>query len=357
MSPPFRPIVTVDALDEYRERIDVRSPAEFAEDHLPGAQSHPVLSNEERAYVGTMYARDGGFAAKRVGAAVVARNIATLLERDFAQKPRDWAPLVYCWRGGKRSASLANVLNEIGWHAVQLEGGYRAFRRHVLAALETLPSRFEFRVVCGLTGSGKSRLIAALAAEGAQVLDLERLAAHRGSLLGDLPEAPQPLQRHFETQMFDVLHGLDPARPVYVESESKRIGRLQLPESLLSAMRGAGCIRVDLPQALRAELLREEYVHFVHRIDDLVEQLAQLTPLHGRDTVERWIDAARAGDWRFVVASLLAQHYDPLCTRSMGRNFPRHEQARVLHASGIDAAHYRELARALGSTDEPVESA
>jgi len=356
MSPPIPRVVTVEALDDYAERIDVRSPAEYAEDHLPGAQSHPVLSNDERARVGTLYAREGGFAAKRVGAAIMGRNIATLLERDFAHKPRDWMPLVYCWRGGKRSAALANVLNEIGWHAVQLEGGYRAFRRHVLAALATLPARFEFRVVCGLTGSGKSRLIGALASEGAQVLDLEGLAAHRGSLLGDLPDAPQPSQKHFETAMFELLHRFDGRRPVYVESESKRIGRLQLPDSLLAAMRDAECIRVELPQSLRAELLREEYVHFFHRIDDLVAQLGQLTELHGKETIERWIAAARAGDWRSVVSSLLAQHYDPLYTRSTARNFPRHEQARILHASSIDDAHFRELARTLLSTDEPVVS-
>lgn len=357
MSPPIPRVVTVEALDDYAERIDVRSPAEYAEDHLPGAQSHPVLSNDERAHVGTLYAREGAFGAKRIGASMIGRNIATLLERDFAHKSRDWMPLVYCWRGGKRSAALSNVLNEIGWHAVQLEGGYRAFRRHVLAALETLPTRFEFRVVCGLTGSGKSRLIGALASEGAQVLDLERLAAHRGSLLGDLPDAPQPSQKHFETEMFEVLHRFDPRRPVYVESESKRIGRLQVPEALLAAMRDAECIRIELPPSLRAELLREEYVHFFDRVDDFVVQLAQLTELHGKDTIERWIAAARAGDWRFVVSSLLAQHYDPLYTRSTARNFPRHEQARILHASRIDDAHFRELARALVSTDEPVVSA
>src|SRR5205085_2373666 len=191
-------IVGIDALQHYRERIDVRSPAEFAEDHMPGAQSHPVLSNEERAVVGTLHAQESAFAAKRVGAAIVARNIAAMLDGPFAGQSRDWTPLVYCWRGGKRSAALTHMLNEIGWHAVQLEGGYRAYRRHVREALQCVPLSFSYRVVCGLTGSGKSRLLRALAREGAQVLDLEHLAAHRGSLLGSLPDAPQPGQKRFE---------------------------------------------------------------------------------------------------------------------------------------------------------------
>ena len=354
MSPPVPRVITVEALDDYRERIDVRSPSEYAEDHLPGAISHPVLSDAERAHVGTLYAREGGFAAKRVGAAIVSRNIANLLERELAGKPRDWMPLVYCWRGGKRSASLAHILNEIGWHAAQLQGGYRAFRRHVRAQLNVLPQRFDFRVVCGLTGSGKSRLIMALAAEGAQVLDLERLAAHRGSLLGDLPDAPQPSQKRFETRLYDALHRLDPARPVYVESESKRIGALQVPEPLLQSMRDARCVRLELAQPLRVALLREEYAHFLDDTDRLSAQLAPLVELHGRETIQRWNAAARAGDWDGLVASLLAQHYDPVYARSMSRNFPRHGNARVVEATRIDMAHYRELARALMADEQVV---
>jgi len=171
--------VSVERLGEFAERIDVRSPAEFAEDHVPGAESHPVLDDSERARIGTMHASESAFAARRAGAAIVARNIASMIETSFAQKPRDWAPLVYCWRGGQRSRSLVHVLNEIGFPAVQLDGGYRTWRRHVVARLAERPAAFRYRVVCGLTGSGKSRLLGALAAEGAQVLDLEGYGAAR----------------------------------------------------------------------------------------------------------------------------------------------------------------------------------
>jgi tRNA 2-selenouridine synthase len=340
-------IVTVEALPDHPERLDVRSPSEYAEDHLPGASSHPVLSDEERAWVGTLHARESAFAAKRRGAAIVARNIATMLETAFRDKPREWTPLVYCWRGGKRSGALTHMLNEIGWRAVQLEGGYRAYRRHVRAQLECVPARYDLRVVCGLTGSGKSRLLAALRGEGAQVLDLESLAAHRGSLLGDLPDRPQPSQKRFETLLLDTLQALDSARPVFVESESRRIGALQVPDTLLDAMRAAQCIRVELATPLRIALLREEYAHFLDDIERLAQQLAPLAALHGRETIGRWNAAARAGDWDTFVGELLRQHYDPVYARSIDRNFPRHGEARVARPRGIGIDDYRELAREL----------
>ena len=337
----------VDALADYGERIDVRSPSEYAIDHLPGARSHPVLDDVERARIGTMHAQDCAFAARRAGAPIVAHNIAAMLEGPFAEKPRDWAPLVYCWRGGQRSRSLTHILNEIGWRAVQLEGGYRAYRRNIVALLETLPERFRFEVICGLTGSGKSRLLAALAAEGAQVLDLEGLARHRGSLLGDLPGDPQPSQKSFESEVVAALQRLDPARLVYIESESRRIGILQVPASLLETMRSARCVRLELPRPQRIELLKTEYAHFLADPDVLPALLDRLIPLHGKMTVARWTEAARAGDWNGLVAELLEMHYDPVYTRSIGKNFPRIADAIAVAPSAATDDAFRALAREL----------
>lgn len=339
--------ITVDKVAAYADRIDVRSPSEFADDHIPGAENRPVLDDAERARIGTMYAKESGFAAKRVGAAVVARNIATMLEGPFAGKPRTWAPVVYCWRGGQRSRSLAHLLNEIGWRAVQLEGGYRAWRRYVIAQLETLPSQFRFEVICGLTGSGKSRLLEALASIGAQALDLEALAKHRGSLLGDLPDAAQPTQKNFDSELAVALARFDPRRPIYVESESKKIGTVQLPDPLLAAIRGAECIRVDTSLPLRIALLKEEYMHYLADPDTLSERLAHLVPLHGRKTVERWNAAATAGDWNTLIEELLARHYDPTYARAIARNFPRFGDARVVAPSALDGEAFRTLARSL----------
>ncbi|MEO8303481.1 MAG: tRNA 2-selenouridine(34) synthase MnmH [Betaproteobacteria bacterium] len=348
--------VAIDALRDYRDRIDVRSPSEFAVDHLPGAANHPVLDDTERARIGTMHAQDSAFAARHIGAAIVARNIAAMLEGAFRDKPRDWAPLVYCWRGGQRSRSLAHILNEIGWRAVQLAGGYRAYRRNVVGALSTLPATFRYRVICGLTGSGKSRLIAALAAEGAQALDLERIARHRGSLLGDLPGDPQPSQKSFESELVAALQQFDPSRSVYVESESKRIGSLQLPESLLTAMRSAPVIRVELPRVQRIELLKDEYAHFLADGEALSALLLRLVPLHGKTRVERWTDAARACDWDMLVAELLDLHYDPMYARSIDRNFPRIAEGPAIAPEATDR-DFRALARQLDAQDRLHDTA
>jgi tRNA 2-selenouridine synthase len=337
--------VRAEELAAWPDRIDVRSPSEFAEDHVPGAESHPVLDDVERAEIGTMYAQQSAFAAKRAGAALVARNIAAMLEGPFASKPRNWAPVVYCWRGGQRSRSLAHMLNEIGWRAVQLDGGYRAYRRYVIASMADLPRRFRFIVLCGLTGSGKSRLLAALANEGAQTLDLEALAKHRGSLLGDFPDEGQPSQKWFESRIVDALARLDPARPVYVESESKRIGSIQVPEALLAAIREAPCVRVDTPLPLRVALLKDDYAHFLAEPASLSARLARLAPLHGGKTVERWNAAASSGDWDTLIPELLLRHYDPTYSRAIERNFPRLGEAIVVAPAGVDAAAFGELAR------------
>ena len=339
--------VGVDAIRDYPDRIDVRSPSEFAEDHVPGAVNHPVLNDAERARIGTMYMRESPFAARRLGAAIVSRSIAAMLEGPFADKPRDWAPLVYCWRGGQRSRSLAHILREVGWRTVRLTGGYRAYRRHVRTELLTLPARFRFEVICGLTGSGKSRLIEALAAQGAQVLDLERIARHRGSLLGDLPGRPQPPQKLFDSELAAALEGFDPTRRVYVESESKRIGTVEIPDTLLTAMRMSPCIRIDATAAQRVALLKEEYAHFLADPAILAARLAPLVALHGKSRLAHWNEQAEAGDWDALVAELLTGHYDPSYSRSIERNFPRAGAAIVVTPSGIDAAAWRDAAREL----------
>lgn len=355
-APPFAPSsqVGIDALASHADRIDARSPAEFSLDHIPGAVNWPVLDDAQRAFVGTLHAREGGFAAKRAGAPIAARNIAAILEAHCRDRPRDWMPLVYCWRGGKRSGSLVHILREIGWRAVQLEGGYQTYRRHVTARLASLPATLRFVVVCGLTGSGKSRLLAALAAAGAQVLDLEAIARHRGSLLGDRPDGAQPTQKAFDTEVLRVLETCDPVRPIYVESESRRIGSVQLGDTLLAAMRGARAIRLVTPQPLRVAHLMDEYAHFLRDPDTLAARLERLVQLHGRKTIERWNEAARAGQFEPLVDELLSQHYDPSYTRSLEGNFPRSADARSFSPAAIDAAAWEALARDVIAAMEPV---
>jgi tRNA 2-selenouridine synthase len=328
--------------------LDARSPSEFDEDHLPGATSVPVLDDEERARIGTLYKQTSAFDAKRAGAPLVSRNIARHLETLFADKPRDWKPLVYCWRGGGRSGSLAHVLRQVGWNAARLEGGYKAFRKQVVADLDVLPSRFGFRVVCGATGSGKSRLLESLAEVGAQVLDLEALAAHRGSVLGDLPDAPQPSQKSFETALWTALSGFDPARPVFVESESKKVGNLRVPDVLITRMRESECIRLEAGASERVALLREDYAHFESRPGALAEKLDCLAPLHGNERIAQWKSLLDAGNWDTLVRDLLENHYDPAYRKSLLRNYRGAQDATVVEVADISRPGFLALARRLG---------
>ncbi len=311
--------------------IDARSPAEFADDCLPGAVNWPVLDDDERRVVGTEYVQVSGFDAKKLGAAMVARRIGELLEAHVQDKARDWQPLVYCWRGGKRSGTLAWFLDQIGFRTTLLQGGYKAFRTLVREQLATLPLRCEFTVVAGRTGSGKTRLLNALADAGAQVLDLEGLARHRGSVLGGLADEPQPTQKAFETQLWHTLSRFDPARPVYVESESRKIGALQLPTVLLERMRSAGrVVMVTMPDEARIQLLLEEYGFFAEQLERFCGHLDTLVDLRGRETVKHWQALARAGHWAEVFADLMRSHYDPLYLKSMQRNYAQVDPPRTL---------------------------
>ncbi|MGI4721663.1 MAG: tRNA 2-selenouridine(34) synthase MnmH [Janthinobacterium lividum] len=333
-------------LDAFDTIIDARSESEYALDRIPGAINAPVLDDAQRIRVGTLYKQTGAFEAKRVGAPLVAANIARHIETLWADKPRDWKPLVYCWRGGNRSGSMAHILAKIGWPVVQLDGGYKAYRAHVAASLEA-PPELDFRVVCGTTGSGKSRLLETLDGIGAQVLDLEKLAAHRGSVLGHLPDAPQPTQKWFESQVWDRLRRFDPARPVFVESESKKVGNLRVPEAVMARMRASPCIALGLSRENRVRLLMEDYEHFCADPGALNAQLDHLVQLHGREKIERWQAMASGGAMAELVGQLLAEHYDPAYLRSIDRNFAQYPQAAVLELGDIAPVDFEAAARKL----------
>ncbi len=327
-------------LDQFDAIIDARSPCEYAIDHLPGAINAPVLDDQQRITVGTMYKQIGAFEAKKLGAALVAKNIAHHIETLWMQQPREWRPLIYCWRGGNRSGAMAHILSKVGWPVVQLDGGYKAFRAHVNAELEQAPE-FDFKVICGTTGSGKSRMLEVLATQGAQVLDLEQLAAHRGSVLGGIPSQPQPSQKAFETAIWNALRRFDPARPVFVESESKKVGNLRVPAALMERMRSSDCIAMALSRADRVRLLMEDYQHYTCDAGALNEQLSYLTPLHGHERIKRWQAMATAGDMTALVEELLLEHYDPAYLRSIDRNFVRYAQAQELTLDAIDPESFR----------------
>ena len=333
-------------LDQFDCIIDARSESEFALDHIPGAINCPVLNDEERIRVGTMYKQVNAFEAKKVGAALVAKNIARHIETLWIDKPRDWKPLVYCWRGGNRSGSLAHILAKIGWPAIQLDGGYKAYRAHVSADLAELPPH-QFKVICGTTGSGKSRLLEVLDSIGAQVLDLEKLAAHRGSVLGNLPSQPQPSQKIFETRVWTAIRSFDPALPVFVESESKKVGNLRVPDAVMEKMRQSPCIALTLSRPNRVRLLMEDYHHFAVNPETLNTQLDCLAKLHGREKIDAWHALANGGQMPVLVDQLLVEHYDPAYVRSIDRNFVQVNQAEVLELGDIGVNDFMAAARHL----------
>jgi tRNA 2-selenouridine synthase len=336
-------------LDEFDCIIDVRSESEYALDHIPGAINCPVLNDVERIRIGTMYKQVNAFEAKKVGAALVAKNIARHIETLWIDKPREWKPLIYCWRGGNRSGSLAHILAKIGWPAIQLDGGYKAYRAHVSAALAEAPPH-QFRVVCGTTGSGKSRLLEVLDSIGAQVLDLEQLAAHRGSVLGNLPSQPQPSQKMFETLIWQKLRKFDPALPVFVESESKKVGNLRVPDAVMEQMRQSPCVSLTLSRPNRVRLLMEDYHHFTDSPDTLNTQLDCLVKLHGRDKIEGWKAMASGGQMPALVEQLLVDHYDPAYLRSIDRNFVQFDQAEIVALHDIAVDDFMGAARHLHRT-------
>ena len=311
-------------LDSFDCIIDVRSPAEFALDHIPGAVNYPVLDNEERAQIGTLYKQDSPFAAKKLGAALVSRNIANHLEKHFQGFPRTWRPLIYCWRGGERSGAFTHILNRIGWKAMQLEGGYQGFRRTVIDGLDEAAKQFSFRVICGMTGSGKTRVLQEARDSGAQILDLEALAIHRGSVLGNDPNIEQPSQKGFETALWNALRALDPSRPVLVESESKKVGGLHVPDALMEKIRSGACIELRSSPQTRVSWLIREYHHFLTDTDNFKAKLALLTAHYGKVQIAKWNEAIDAGQFPGLVEELLIKHYDPSYQSSIVRNFPQY---------------------------------
>jgi tRNA 2-selenouridine synthase len=331
--------------------IDARSEDEHALDHLPGAVNWPSLTNEERIFVGTMYKQLGAFDAQKHGAAMVAANIARHIQREVLTLPKSWQPLIYCWRGGKRSGSLSLVLGQIGFKVNLIEGGYKAFRA---ALVEDIPKRvapLQFKVISGPTGSGKTRLLQALIVEGAQVLDLEDLACHRSSVLGHIPGQPQPSQKHFDTLVWQALRSFDPTRPVFVESESRKVGNLSVPESLMLAMRESPCFELQISLEERVALLMEDYNFFVQDHDLFCRRLDALVAIRGKAVVEAWKERVNTGHIEDVVRDLLVLHYDPTYASSMVRNFTQNAQAIACVADNRHAESLRKVAQALCQTN------
>ncbi len=332
------------------EIIDVRSPAEYADDHVEGALSLPVLDDGQRELIGRLY-RNHPFQARRAGAALIARNAAQHLEGHFAGKPPVYRPLVYCWRGGQRSSSLGTILREVGWRTAVLEGGYKAYRAYLLQDFEKIirEGGLQFRIVAGLTGSGKTSFLRWMGEQGHQVVDLEGLAGHRGSILGKEPGAEQPSQKRFENRLWQVLRRMRSDRPVYFESESNRIGEVHIPAPLWARLREAELIEIEVSREVRTGFLVSEYGHFARDPGLLLDGVRALRERVGGERVRDWEERIARADWEGFVAGILEQHYDPAYLRSRERIF-REPLMRVPIAEVSEAAFAR-VAEALSGIE------
>lgn len=307
--------VGLTARQDFDAIIDVRSPGEFAQDHLPGAINLPVLDDAQRAVVGTEYVQGSKFRARRMGAALVARNIAGHLEGALADRDGSFRPLVHCWRGGQRSGAMAAVMDQVGWTVTVLDGGYMTWRRAVTAALYDTPLAHRLVLLDGPTGSGKTEVLGRLAARGVQTLDLEGLANHRGSLFGAMPGG-QPSQKLFESRLFDALEHLDPARPVVGEAESSKVGARSVPPQLWAAMQAAPRIGLTAPVEARAAFSARTYATTAADAEALERAFGRMPRHVSKATVAKWRELAASGQHQALATALIETHYDPAYRRS-----------------------------------------
>jgi tRNA 2-selenouridine synthase len=343
---PFPELLQSALQGEYDLVIDARSEREFSEDHLPGAVNLPVVVNDEYAEVGTTHRTDM-HRAYVIGVSYALKNISHAIDDLVSRYPKDARMLVYCFRGGKRSKLWFDALSTIGYRVDRLPGGWKAYRAWVREQLAHLPSRFSYHVLCGPTGCGKTRMLSALAEVGAQVLDLEGLASHRGSLIGDIPGVAQPTQKWFDSLLVDKLRRFEPSRPVWVESESKKIGAIQLPAELLQAMHAGKVFAISAPMSERVKLWREDYSHFEHDLATMMERLRHLRPLVGGEEFALWERLAAEGRAAELFQRLMEAHYDPAYARSIGKNYPAFEESLKLNLERLDRQALLEVAEPL----------
>lgn len=305
-------------IDKFDTVVDVRSPAEFSDDHIPGAINLPVLNDQQRAEIGGIYKQVNPFTAKRAGAALVAQNIATHLQTSLLEKARDWRPLIYCWRGGQRSGAMAQIFSNIGWRSTVIDGGYKSYRRHVLDCLDHLPKKLSLVILSGQTGTAKTHILRMASAKGAPIIDLEKLACHRGSLLGSEPGQLQPSQRYFESKLCQALKQCAVGQPIFVEAESNKIGNIHVPPAFWAAMRNAPAISITAPMDARVSFLQRDYAHMVSCPELIMPLLSKLKHRHSAKQLAKWSKMIDCKDWHSFVKSLLEIHYDPSYKRSSG---------------------------------------
>ena len=291
--------------------IDVRSPLEFAEDHIVGAINCPVLSDLERQKVGTIYKKESSFKAKIIGSSLAAKNIAFHIQNNFIEKKGSWQPLIYCWRGGQRSKAFSIVLSEVGWRTNQLKGGYKEYRNQVINFLENIGPKLKITLISGKTGSAKTKILKSIENEGGQILDLEGLANHKGSLLGKIPDLIQPSQKFFESLIFNKIQNLNLKDKIYIEAESSKIGNIHIPKSIWKKMIKSPRIEISANIELRAKFLVSDYDYMCNDPTLINPIIKGLKNRLSKELFDEWTNLIDRKKWFDLTKSFLENHYDP----------------------------------------------
>jgi tRNA 2-selenouridine synthase len=291
--------------------IDVRSPLEFAEDHIVGAINCPVLSDLERQKVGTIYKKESSFKAKIIGSSLTAKNIAFHIENNFMEKKGSWQPLIYCWRGGQRSKAFSIVLSEVGWRTNQLKGGYKEYRNQVINFLDNIGPKLKITLISGKTGSAKTKILKSIENEGGQILDLEGLANHKGSLLGKIPDLIQPSQKFFESLIFNKIQKLNLKDKIYIEAESSKIGNIHIPKSIWKKMINSPRIEISANVELRAKFLVSDYDYMCNDPTLINPIIKGLKNRLSKKLFDEWTNLIDRKKWFDLTKSFLENHYDP----------------------------------------------
>ena len=291
--------------------IDVRSPLEYEEDHIIGSINCPVLNDQERIIVGTIYKRESTFKAKIIGSSLTARNIAKHIEEKFINQQGSWQPLVYCWRGGQRSKAFSIILSEVGWRTCQLEGGYKKYRNEVINFLNRIGSKLKIILISGKTGSAKTKILQNIKLQGGQILDLENLANHKGSLLGKIPGLKQPSQKLFESKLYHQIKQLDLRKNVYIEAESSKIGNIHIPKTIWAKMIVSPRIEIEADLELRSSFLLKDYRYMCENPELIKPIIYGLKNRLSKKLINDWLELITKKLWLDLTKSFLENHYDP----------------------------------------------
>ncbi len=297
----------------YDDIIDVRTPFEFSEDHIPSAINLPVLDNSERVFIGKKYKQESPFIAKKIGAAIVSENISKHIKNSLLKKPGHWKPLIYCWRGGQRSKAFATVLSEIGWQVTILDGGYKTYRKKIITNLNQIIKSYSFIVLKGKTGTAKTSILNKLEkSKKVGLINLEKLANHKGSLLGNIPNVIQPSQKYFESLIYHKLKEFKCKKNILIESESSKIGEVFLPKELIKKIKNSPFIEIAASIVNRSNFLCKDYEEFLKEKDSFKKFFLHANKKLGYKIVGEWKKLYNDKNWTSLAAKLIREYYDPL---------------------------------------------